>query len=245
MKTETPNANGHTNGHTNGHSNGHPTNGHAHPNAKALHSPTCSHPELETPMTGLEQELSAEEKMQVIEQHFGEIMQVMGLDLNDDSLQGTPSRVAKMFVKEIFSGLQPDNAPRITLFDNKYGYHEMLVEKDIEVRSMCEHHFMPIVGRAHVAYIPREKVVGLSKLNRVVEYFARRPQVQERMNQQVAYFLREKLQTPDVAVIIDSDHYCVKMRGVEDSCSSTLTATYLGAFQDPARKQELLSYIRG
>jgi GTP cyclohydrolase I len=187
-------------------------------------------------------QLSEEEQVRQVEEHFGEIMRVLGLDLTDDSLQGTPRRVAKMMVKDLFSGLKPENEPAITLFENTYHYHQLLVEKNIEVHTMCEHHFLPIVGHAHVAYIPRDKVVGLSKLNRVVHYFAKRPQVQERMTQQIAAFLVEKLQTPDVAVFVDAEHHCVKMRGVEDPCSSTVTTAYHGAFQEQATRSEFLAY---
>jgi GTP cyclohydrolase I len=197
-----------------------------------------------SPVTTALTEIPANEKIETITERFREIMATLGLDLQDDSLAGTPKRVAKMFVNEIFAGLHPDSEPAITLFENQYGYQEMLVERDIEVRSMCEHHFQPIVGVAHVAYIPRTQVVGLSKLNRVVEHYARRPQVQERMTMQIAEFLKYKLETPDVAVVVDAKHFCVSMRGVEDPCSSTLTASYSGAFQDAARKAEFLQYIR-
>jgi len=234
----------------NGHpSNGHATNGHlnGHANGHSAHDHDGNHHQarINQPVTDLLTALSDEEKMEVIQQNFTDIMLTLGLDLNDDSLAGTPKRVAKMFVRELFSGLQPANEPAVTLFDNTYAYHEMLVERNIEVHSFCEHHFLPIIGMAHVAYIPREKVVGLSKLNRIVNHFARRPQVQERLTQQVAEFFKQKLQTPDVAVLIDAEHHCVKLRGAEDGCSSTVTAAYHGAFRTAATKAEFLQHIKG
>lgn len=187
--------------------------------------------------------LNDDEKMEKIEHHFREIMQTLGLDLTDDSLSGTPRRVAKMYVKEIFQGLNPKNRPSITLFDNVYQYNEMLVERNITFHSNCEHHFVPIVGCAHVAYISNGKVIGLSKLNRIVQYYAKRPQVQERLTRQIAVDLVDTLGTEDVAVIIDAKHMCVSSRGVEDINSSTVTAEYGGKFKDPAVKAELLKYI--
>ncbi len=172
-------------------------------------------------------------------------MDTLGLDLSDDSLRGTPLRVAKMYVDEVFSGLNPKNRPEAKLFDNKYGYTEMLVEKDIRVHSFCEHHFVPIIGKAHVAYINSGKVVGLSKLNRIVEHFARRPQVQERMTVQIANELKQALETEDVAVIIDAKHLCVSLRGIEDVTSTTLTSSYNGAFKNVERKEEFLKYVYG
>ena len=182
-------------------------------------------------------------KMDLIEDKFREIMEIMGLDLTDDSLSGTPRRVAKMYIKEIFSGLNPDNKPKIALFDNKYKYEEMLVEKDITFYSNCEHHFVPIIGKAHVAYISNGKVIGLSKINRIVEYFAKRPQVQERLTVQIANELMEVLGTEDVAVIIDAEHLCVSSRGVRDVNSSTLTAQFHGKFKEDATRKEFLTYI--
>jgi len=170
-------------------------------------------------------------------------MQILGLDLNDDSLKGTPNRVAKMYVKELFKGLNPKNKPEAKLFDNKYNYKNMLVEKNISFHSVCEHHFVPIIGKAHVAYIPNNEVVGLSKLNRIVRYFAQRPQVQERMTIQIANMLKEVLNTQDVAVIIEADHLCVAMRGVQDITSSTITSEFSGKFQDAKTREELLNYI--
>lgn len=198
---------------------------------------------LETPMRPDAFALSDAEKMAKIEHHFREIMLTMGLDLNDDSLRGTPKRVAKMYVQEIFSGLNPVNKPKIALFDNKYGYREMLVEKDITFYSNCEHHFVPIVGKAHVAYISNGSVIGLSKLNRVVQYFAKRPQVQERLTMQIAQELCEILGTDDVAIVIDAHHLCVSSRGVQDVNSSTVTAYYGGQFMKEAKKTEFLSYL--
>jgi GTP cyclohydrolase IA len=182
-------------------------------------------------------------KIAAIEKHFAEIMNILGLDLNDDSLRGTPKRVAKMYVKEIFSGLNPQNKPEIRLFDNKYKYNEMLVEKDITFYSNCEHHFVPIIGKAHIAYISNGKVIGLSKLNRIVQYFAKRPQVQERLTIQIAEELKKVLETEDVAVLIDAVHLCVSSRGVQDVNSSTLTVAYNGKFQDEATRAEFLKYI--
>ena len=182
-------------------------------------------------------------KKELIADHFRSIMLVLGLDLDDDSLKGTPERVARMYVDEIFSGLDPKNKPRISLFENRYGYSQMLLEKDITVHSYCEHHFVPITGKAHVAYFSSGKVIGLSKLNRVVQYFAKRPQVQERLTVQVATMLKEALQTQDVAVLIDAAHLCVQARGVQDIQSSTITSSYSGRFLDPSVRNEFLSLI--
>lgn len=182
-------------------------------------------------------------KMELISKHFREIMHILGLDLTDDSLRGTPDRVAKMYVKEIFSGLNPANKPKIALFENKYDYNQMLVEKDIVVHSNCEHHFVPIVGKVHVAYFSSGKVIGLSKINRLVHYFARRPQVQERLTKQIAEGLQEALQTKDVAVIVDAAHLCVSMRGVQDHGGSTITASYSGVFEQESVRSEFLKYL--
>jgi GTP cyclohydrolase I len=198
---------------------------------------------IETPMREDAFDLNEEEKMEIIEGHFEKIMQTLGLDLTDDSLRGTPRRVAKMFVKEIFSGLNPDNMPGISVFDNKFQYQEMLVEKDISLNSTCEHHFLPIYGRAHVAYISSGKVIGLSKINRIVDYYARRPQVQERLTVQIAEELKKALNTEDVAVVIDARHMCVSCRGIQDESSSTLTASYSGRFKDPKTREEFLKYL--
>jgi GTP cyclohydrolase IA len=199
---------------------------------------------IETPMHDTAFDLTDNEKMHKIAYHFGEIMHTLGLDLTDDSLKGTPNRVAKMYVKEIFSGLNPANKPKIALFDNKYQYNEMLVEKDITFFSNCEHHFVPIIGKAHVAYMANGKVIGLSKLNRIVQYYAKRPQVQERLTMQIAKELRTALGTEDVAVIIDAKHLCVSSRGVEDVNSSTVTSYYGGKFLEDARKSEFLKYLQ-
>lgn len=197
----------------------------------------------DTPMKADAFDMDDNLKMDLIEDKFREIMEIMGLDLTDDSLSGTPRRVAKMYIKEIFSGLNPANKPKIALFDNKYKYEEMLVEKDITFYSNCEHHFVPIIGKAHVAYISSGKVIGLSKINRIVEYYAKRPQVQERLTVQIANELKQILGTEDVAVIIDAEHLCVSSRGVEDVNSSTLTAQFHGKFKEDATRKEFLTYI--
>lgn len=188
--------------------------------------------------------LSDNEKIKIISSHFKEIMNTLGLDLSDDSLRGTPNRVAKMFIKEIFSGLDPKNKPEIKLFDNKYKYSQMLVEKNITLFSNCEHHFVPIIGKAHVAYISSGKVIGLSKLNRIVQYFSQRPQVQERLTIQIANELKNILGTDDVAVIIDAKHLCVSSRGIKDTESSTITAEYCGKFLQENTKSEFLRFIQ-
>lgn len=197
----------------------------------------------DTPLRPDAFELTDGEKMDIIEGHFREIMLTLGLDLTDDSLKGTPRRVAKMYVQEIFNGLDPKNMPKIALFDNKYQYQEMLVEKNISFYSNCEHHFVPIIGKAHVAYISNGKVIGLSKINRIVQHFAKRPQVQERLTVQIAHHLQEVLGTQDVAVIIDAVHMCVSSRGIQDQTSSTVTSFFGGAFKSEAKKHELLQYI--
>jgi GTP cyclohydrolase I len=198
---------------------------------------------IETPLRKDAFAMEDELKMELIEKHFRHIMEIMGLDMTDDSLKGTPKRVAKMYIKEVFSGLDPKNKPAIALFDNKYKYNQMLVEKDITVFSNCEHHFVPIYGKAHVAYISSGKVIGLSKLNRIVEYYAKRPQVQERLTVQIANELKQALQTEDVAVVIDAQHMCVQSRGIRDSGSSTVTAYYGGKFEEEMTKKEFLSYL--
>ncbi len=201
-------------------------------------------PNYETPLKTDAFVLSDEEKMTQIEAHFREIMDILGLDLQDDSLNDTPRRVAKMFVREIFYGLNPANKPEVSLFDNKYRYRQMLVEKNITLKSFCEHHFLPIIGRAHIAYISSGKVIGLSKLNRIVDYFSRRPQVQERLTVQIAHELRRILKTDDVAVYIEADHMCVKMRGVEHDHSATITTDYSGKFLNENFRSEFLQAIR-
>ena len=199
----------------------------------------------DTPMRSDAFDLSDESKMKQIEMHFREIMNIIGLDLRDDSLQGTPKRVAKMFVKEIFSGLNPENKPSISLFENKFGYRQMLVERDIRVQSFCEHHFLPIYGKAHVAYIANGNVIGLSKINRIVDYFSRRPQVQERLTIQIANELKKVLGTEDVAVYIDAKHMCVQARGIEHQASSTVTTEYSGQFLNENTREEFLRSIKG
>ena len=198
---------------------------------------------IETPMREDAFLLSEEEKIAQIEDKFRDIMNIMGLDLTDDSLQGTPHRVAKMYVKEIFSGLNPANKPAVKLFENKYQYKEMLVERNITFYSNCEHHFVPIIGKAHVAYISNGKVIGLSKLNRIVQFFAKRPQVQERLTIQIAEELKRVMETEDVAVLIDAVHLCVSSRGVQDFNSATVTSSYSGAFNNEATRNEFLKYV--
>lgn len=199
---------------------------------------------VETPLRDDAFAQNDNEKIEIIERHFREIMLTLGLDLTDDSLKGTPKRVAKMYVQEVFSGLNPENKPKIALFENKYQYKEMLVEKDIILHSFCEHHFVPIIGKAHVAYISNGNVIGLSKINRIVQYFAKRPQVQERLTLQIANELKNVLKTEDVAVMIDAKHMCVSMRGIEDVSSSTVTVSYHGKFQEEANKNEFLNLIK-
>lgn len=198
---------------------------------------------IETPLREDAFDLSDEEKINSIEGKFREIMETLGLDLADDSLQGTPHRVAKMFVNEIFYGLNPDKKPKISVFDNKFKYGEMLVEKNINMNSTCEHHFLPIVGKAHVAYISNGEVIGLSKINRIVDYYARRPQVQERLTVQIANELKMILKTDDVAIVIDAKHMCVSSRGIQDESSSTITAEYSGKFKDKSVREEFLRYL--
>ncbi|MGI9546878.1 MAG: GTP cyclohydrolase I FolE [Flavobacteriaceae bacterium] len=197
----------------------------------------------ETPMRDDAFDLSDEEKIQRIRNNVHEIMHVLGLDMEDDSLKGTPDRVAKMYVKEIFSGLHPKRKPKASTFDNKYKYGEMLVEKNIIVHSTCEHHMLPIVGKAHIAYISNGTVVGLSKMNRIVDYYAKRPQVQERMNIQIVKELQRVLGTDNVACVIDAKHLCVNSRGIRDIESSTVTAEYGGKFGQEAVRREFLDYI--
>lgn len=189
-------------------------------------------------------DMEDDEKIKIISRHFREIMYTLGMDLTDDSLKGTPGRVAKMYVKEIFKGLDPINKPKISLFENKYQYNEMLVEKNITFHSNCEHHFVPIVGKAHVAYISSGKVIGLSKINRIVQYFAQRPQVQERLTIQIANELKSILETEDVAIMIDANHMCVSSRGIKDQTSSTVTSEYGGVFADAEKRNEFLKYIQ-
>jgi GTP cyclohydrolase I len=199
---------------------------------------------LETPLREDAFEIDDDLKVELIEKHFREIMHIMGLDLTDDSLKGTPHRVAKMYVKEVFSGLNPKNKPAAKLFENKYKYNQMLVEKDITFHSHCEHHFVPIYGRAHVAYISNGDVIGLSKINRIVQYYSKRPQVQERLTMQIGNELKEALGTEDVAVIMDAYHMCVSSRGVNDTNSSTVTSFFSGKFESEEQtRNEFLNYI--
>lgn len=199
---------------------------------------------IETPLTDNAFDISDEEKKEKIADLFSQIMEVMGLDLTDDSLKGTPKRVAKMYIEEIFSGLNPDNKPKIALFENKYKYNQMLVEKNIQFYSNCEHHFVPIFGKVHVAYVSSGKVIGLSKINRIVQYFANRPQVQERLTNQIALELSSILETDDIAVIIDAKHLCVASRGIKDDSSATVTSYYGGVFNTPEKIVELQNYLK-
>lgn len=200
-------------------------------------------PHYNTPMRDDAFALSDEVKIEKIATHFKEIMNILGLDLTDDSLKGTPQRVAKMYVKEVFSGLNPANKPSVTLFDNKYKYDEMLVEKDITFYSNCEHHFVPIFGKVHVGYFSSGKVIGLSKINRIVQYYSKRPQVQERLTVQIANAMKKALKTNDVAVVIDATHLCVSSRGVGDTNSTTGTAHFSGKFNDERIRKEFLDFI--
>ena len=188
-------------------------------------------------------DVSDEDKIDKIAEYFRAIMETLGLDLSDDSLKETPKRVAKMYVSEIFSGLNPKNKPEVTLFENNYGYNQMLVEKNISVYSMCEHHFVPIIGKAHVAYIANGKVIGLSKIHRMVKYFSQRPQVQERLTRQIMENLKQTLNIDDVAVVIDARHMCVECRGVEDVTSSTITSAISGQFQEDSTRSEFMRFI--
>ena len=198
---------------------------------------------VETPLRADAFEKTDEEKIAAIELHFRAIMETLGMDLRDDSLRGTPLRVAKMYVKELFNGLNPANMPSMTLFENKFQYNEMLVEKNINFYTNCEHHFVPFFGKAHVAYISSGKVIGLSKLNRLVEYFSKRPQVQERLTMQVGKALQTVLQTQDVAVMMDAKHLCVSSRGVKDDSSNTITTFFGGKFQEEKTRMEFLQYV--
>jgi GTP cyclohydrolase I len=198
---------------------------------------------IETPLKKDAFEKSDDDKIILIEGHFREIMEVLGLDLNDDSLSGTPKRVAKMYVKELFSGLHPNNKPKLSVFANKYEYNRVLIEKNITFYSACEHHFLPIIGKAHVGYLAKDKVIGLSKINRIVEYYAKRPQVQERLTLQIAKELRDTLSTDDVIVVIDAEHLCVSSRGVKDQTSSTVTIEYSGVFEDVDKRNEFMKLI--
>ena len=199
---------------------------------------------IETPLREDAFLISDEEKIEKITTHFKEIMSIMGLDLQDDSLKDTPRRVAKMYIKEVFSGLNPANKPTAKLFENKYQYNEMLIEKNITLFSYCEHHFVPIIGKVHVAYISNGFVIGLSKINRLVQYYASRPQVQERLTNQIAEGLKEALNSEDVAVIIDAAHLCVSSRGIKDTNTSTITTSFSGKFKDEKAKLEFVNLIK-
>jgi GTP cyclohydrolase I len=184
------------------------------------------------------------EKMVTIEKHFKIIMEEMGLDMTDDSLKGTPHRVAKMFIQEIFSGLNPANKPKISVFENSYQYDKMLVEANISFNSTCEHHFLPIIGKAHIGYVSNGKVIGLSKLNRIVDYYARRPQVQERMIMQIFNELKAVLNTEDVIVVVEAEHLCVSSRGIKDSSSYTSTIQYGGIFNEKENRNDFFNLMK-
>jgi len=198
----------------------------------------------DTPLREDAFKLTNDEKIDIIKDDIRHILETMGLDLTDDSLNGTPKRVAKMFVNELFGGINPDNKPKPSTFENKYKYGEMLVEKNITLYSTCEHHLLPIVGKAHVAYISNGTVVGLSKINRIVDYYAKRPQVQERLTMQIVEELQQVLNTKDVACVIDAKHLCVNSRGIKDIESSTVTSEFGGKFKDKSTRQEFLNYIK-
>ena len=198
---------------------------------------------IKTPLRADAFDKSDDEKIKNIQHHFKMIMQEMGLDVTDDSLSGTPFRVAKMYVKELFYGLNPANKPKLSTFDNKYSYQKMLVEQNINIDSACEHHFLPIVGHAHVAYIPKDKVIGLSKINRLVDYYARRPQVQERLVMQILNDLQTVLDTQDVIVMVTAKHLCVSSRGIKDQSSFTTTLEYGGCFSETQIRNEFLKIV--
>ena len=198
----------------------------------------------DTPLRKDAFQLSDSEKIETIKEDVKNILYTLGMDLSDDSLKDTPERVAKMFVKEIFGGLNPENKPKASTFDNKYKYGEMLVEKNIILYSTCEHHLLPIVGKAHIAYISNETVIGLSKMNRIVDYFAKRPQVQERLTMQIVKELQTVLDTDDVACVIDAKHLCVNSRGIRDIDSSTVTSEFGGSFKNKETRREFLDYIK-
>ncbi len=226
----------------------------SYPNSKALNGKSIITNEqmgdehictsTETPLRPDAFVVCDEEKMKEIEFYFSKIMHTLGLDLTDDSLNGTPKRVAKMYVQEIFSGLDPANKPEISIFQNIYKYDQMLMEKNITFYSNCEHHFVPIIGKAHVAYISSGTIIGLSKINRIVDYYARRPQVQERLTVQIANELKKVLNTDDVAVVIDAKHLCVSSRGIKDDSSQTVTSSFSGRFSNEATRNEFLNYLK-
>ncbi len=198
----------------------------------------------ETPLRPDAFDKSDAEKMATIEKHFHIIMEEMGLDMTDDSLRGTPHRVAKMFIQEIFSGLNPANKPKISVFENSYQYDKMLVDANISFNSTCEHHFLPIIGKAHIGYVSNGKVIGLSKLNRIVDYYARRPQVQERMIMQIFNELKTVLDTENVIVVVEAEHLCVSSRGIKDSSSYTSTIQYGGIFKDKENRNDFFNLLK-
>ncbi|MBI0399574.1 GTP cyclohydrolase I FolE [Cyclobacterium marinum] len=198
---------------------------------------------VQTPLRPDAFEKSDEEKIQNIQQYFSKIMEELGLDLNDDSLSGTPYRFAKMYVKELFYGLNPDKKPKLSVFENKFGYKKMLVEQNITIDSSCEHHFLPITGEANIAYVPKEKVIGLSKINRLVDYYSHRPQVQERLSLQILKDLQYALETEDVIVVISAKHLCVSSRGIKDKNSFTTTIEYGGCFEEEKYRNEFFKIL--
>lgn len=198
---------------------------------------------VNTPLRADAFEKSDDEKIKNIQHHFKNIMEELGLDLEDDSLSGTPYRFAKMYVKELFYGLNPKNKPKLSVFENKYGYQKMLIEQNITIDSSCEHHFLPITGYAHIAYIPNDKVIGLSKINRLVDYYAHRPQVQERLSLQILKDLQNTLDTEDVIVMISAKHLCVSSRGIKDKNSFTTTIEYGGCFNTASKRDEFFKII--
>ena len=198
----------------------------------------------ENPLRANAFDISDDEKIEKIQESVKDILETLGMDLTDDSLQGTPKRVAKAFVNEIFMGLNPSNLPKASTFENNYNYGEMLVEKNIVVYSTCEHHLLPIIGRAHLAYISNGKVIGLSKMNRIVEYFSKRPQVQERLTMQIVQAMQEALGTQDVACVVDAKHLCVNSRGIKDIESSTVTSEFGGKFKEKETRKEFLQFLQ-
>jgi GTP cyclohydrolase IA len=199
---------------------------------------------VETPMKEDAFELNDEQKIEIIQKHFKAIMDTLGLDTRDESLRGTPYRVAKMYVKEVFRGLNPKNKPIAKKFSNNYDYKDMVLEKNIQVSSFCEHHFLPFIGKAHVAYMSSGKVIGLSKINRIVDHYSRRPQVQERLTLQIADELQHSLESEDIAVFIESKHFCVSMRGIQDTASSTITTEFRGAFKQKETQRKFIEFIK-
>ncbi|WP_010517806.1 GTP cyclohydrolase I FolE [Croceivirga radicis] len=199
---------------------------------------------VDTPMVAGAFDKTDDQKIAAIQHHFGKIMEELGLDLTDDSLSGTPYRFAKMYVKELFYGLNPANKPKLSVFENKYGYSKLLVEQNITIDSSCEHHFLPITGHAHIGYVPKDKVIGLSKINRLVDYYAHRPQVQERLSMQLLKDLQNILDTEDVIVMIAAKHLCVSSRGIKDKDSFTTTLEYGGCFKDDRKREEFLGILQ-